>query len=631
MCWHHCGVLARDSSVLKVFLEMENFIIVFDMPAVCFIDIGILLIPKQPAFGKASLQLVAGTASSMVWKFPSKWGFLWSSVDQQFGGQIVFVWCNGLSCEAFFFVWEDSQFHFVMQATVLLFLWLLLDKWFSLSSCHCCPFPVLIVFPAHFFPCGASCHGSGGTDGFVRNGCKDMLVLTDLPVLWPGHSAFQEEEHKFHCGVTWRSVFLFAVLGGMPLLQGQQKGVGPDSWGQNTNSFCPKILLWQKIWLCTCWSSSILHCNCGMCAPLRAQQIQFVGCRWWMFKLSLWFGCLCGLTILKRNCFVHANRWVVQSQMALIQVGVVCVPVFALIFAAGNCDVNFSCDGASLDHWAPHNEQQHDSLPAITGMTIIVLSCPSSHCFCLWTHFKFLMVGNCIWVLAWHANIWWSCWTAKNDWLVVNCWKCFLIKKQFVFVGPHSASGWTSARQTLHLSKSSASLCVGVCLLSSVLGVVCFACMWKTGRVSTSTVDFIVRVDKKLWVGSGLFKNWNSLFSTQGAVFGSEPFDHTDWVVLPDDAAGCFSTFVDWGWICVMELGCKVFALWIRFLAKFDKLLGFIEVMVTQFIETDKCKEWAWLDSLTPSNVQGAVMDALWNSHWQMLVFVISCFRCPTG
>jgi len=73
------------------------------------------------------------------------------------------------------------------------------------------------------------------------------------------------------------------------------------------------------------------------------------------------------------------------------------------------------------------------------------------------------------------------------------------------------------------------------------------------------TVDFIVRVDKKLSVGFELFKNCNSLFSTLGTVFGSESFDHTDWVALPDDDASCSSMLVDWGQICIKELGCKVF------------------------------------------------------------------------
>jgi len=31
--------------------------------------------------------------------------------------------------------------------------------------------------------------------------------------------------------------------------------------------------------------------------------------------------------------------------------------------------------------------------------------------------------------------------------------------------------------------------------------------------VSTGTEDFVVGVDKKLWVGFGLFKNFKSLFS----------------------------------------------------------------------------------------------------------------------
>jgi len=38
-------------------------------------------------------------------------------------------------------------------------------------------------------------------------------------------------------------------------------------------------------------------------------------------------------------------------------------------------------------------------------------------------------------------------------------------------------------------------------------------------------VTFVVGVDEKMWDGSGLFENCNSLFRTQGAVFGSESFD----------------------------------------------------------------------------------------------------------
>jgi len=77
--------------------------------------------------------------------------------------------------------------------------------------------------------------------------------------------------------------------------------------------------------------------------------------------------------------------------------------------------------------------------------------------------------------------------------------------------------------------------------------------------VSAGTVDFVVGVDKKLWVGSGLFKNFKSLFGTQGAVFGSESFDYTNWIALPDDAAGYFATLVSWGRIGVIELSCKMF------------------------------------------------------------------------
>ena len=46
--------------------------------------------------------------------------------------------------------------------------------------------------------------------------------------------------------------------------------------------------------------------------------------------------------------------------------------------------------------------------------------------------------------------------------------------KQFLFVGPHSASSQTSARQTLHLAKCVVTSCVGLALSSlidsSVLG-----------------------------------------------------------------------------------------------------------------------------------------------------------------
>ena len=88
--------------------------------------------------------------------------------------------------------------------------------------------------------------------------------------------------------------------------------------------------------------------------------------------------------------------------------------------------------------------------------------------------------------------------------------------------------------------------------------------------MSTGTVDFVVGVDKKLWVGSGLFKNFKSFFGTQGAVFGSNSFDYTDWIALPDDAAGYSSTLFGWGQIGVIELSCKMFGIRVRFLAKFD-------------------------------------------------------------
>ena len=102
--------------------------------------------------------------------------------------------------------------------------------------------------------------------------------------------------------------------------------------------------------------------------------------------------------------------------------------------------------------------------------------------------------------------------------------------KQFLFVGPRSASSCTSTRQTLHLLKSVATSCVGLALSSltdsSVLGVVCFAHPWKCGLCLQA--DFDVGVDEKLWVGSGLLENCNSLFGTQGAVSGGKSFGCTD-------------------------------------------------------------------------------------------------------
>jgi len=81
----------------------------------------------------------------------------------------------------------------------------------------------------------------------------------------------------------------------------------------------------------------------------------------------------------------------------------------------------------------------------------------------------------------------------------------------------------------------------------------------ETWSVSTGTADFIVGVDKKLWVGSGSFKNSKSLFRTQRTVFGSESFDYTNWIALPDDNAGYSTTLVSWGRIGVIELSCKMF------------------------------------------------------------------------
>ena len=79
--------------------------------------------------------------------------------------------------------------------------------------------------------------------------------------------------------------------------------------------------------------------------------------------------------------------------------------------------------------------------------------------------------------------------------------------------------------------------------------------------MSAGTVDFVVGVDKKLWIEFGLFQNSCSFFGTQGTVFGSKGFDYTDGVALPDDAA-CYSIALGiWCGDCVGELSCKVFGI----------------------------------------------------------------------
>jgi len=113
-----------------------------------------------------------------------------------------------------------------------------------------------------------------------------------------------------------------------------------------------------------------------------------------------------------------------------------------------------------------------------------------------------------------------------------------------------------------------------------------------TWSVSTCTVDLVVIIDKKLWVGSWLFKNWIFFFSSQCAIFGSKCFGCTDWVALLD-AAGYSSTWVDWGWICIIELGYKVFCVEVWFFAKFDTLLDFIEMLLNSSFELLFCVSYA--------------------------------------
>ena len=99
-------------------------------------------------------------------------------------------------------------------------------------------------------------------------------------------------------------------------------------------------------------------------------------------------------------------------------------------------------------------------------------------------------------------------------------------------------------------------------LISAGDGLLCMP--MEMGHVSTGTADFVVRVDKKLWV-----KNCISFFGTQGAIFDCKSFVCTHWVVLPDEFTSCSSSLGDWGWIslchgiglqsvwCVNPISCQ--------------------------------------------------------------------------
>jgi len=135
--------------------------------------------------------------------------------------------------------------------------------------------------------------------------------------------------------------------------------------------------------------------------------------------------------------------------------------------------------------------------------------------------------------------------TEKSSWFVANCWSCFW--------GQCSRNKW----KTISFCWSSQCFQLDfVCwagsfvidwLISDGGGLLCMP--METWSVSAGTTCFVV--------GSGLSKNCNSLFGTQGAVFGGETFDCTDWVALSHNAAGCSSTLVDWGSTCVTQLGWK--------------------------------------------------------------------------
>jgi len=107
-------------------------------------------------------------------------------------------------------------------------------------------------------------------------------------------------------------------------------------------------------------------------------------------------------------------------------------------------------------------------------------------------------------------------------------------RKWFLFVSANSASGQTSARQTLQLLTSVVTLHIGLTLLSlfswsnSVGGGPLCMPGAEFGFVSAGTACFVVGVHKELWTGSRSFQNWDSFFGTQGTIFGSKHFDTAD-------------------------------------------------------------------------------------------------------
>ena len=112
----------------------------------------------------------------------------------------------------------------------------------------------------------------------------------------------------------------------------------------------------------------------------------------------------------------------------------------------------------------------------------------------------------------------------------------------------------------------------------------------ESGSVSGGTADFVVRVDKKMSIGSRLFCNCIAFFSSQGTAFGSNCFCSNDGVALPDDAAPDAITLGVSEQICIRELGCKMFGMRIQLLDKHDTSFDFIEMLLLS-----RCDHWRTL------------------------------------
>ena len=78
--------------------------------------------------------------------------------------------------------------------------------------------------------------------------------------------------------------------------------------------------------------------------------------------------------------------------------------------------------------------------------------------------------------------------------------------------------------------------------------------------VSTGTVDFITRVDKKVWFELGHSKDFKPFPVAEHTVVGAERFDCRDWVSLPNDGVGNTVPVQPWSDLWeVGEYSCEVF------------------------------------------------------------------------